>query len=314
MRRSAIAGIVLGSNERVLRNVVEDSCLFAEDCGILNSWSRDGKGTEIAYNILRRNRARWGAAIYLDAGSRNFNLHDNLAESILWSGANITGVNTIANNTFVDVQHVGINYVPGSDAVGADWSAGVAAHNRLGEPFPLSVNLYQPVSMVPNWDWYFAYTTLAPGPRRVEIDWSDMAQGVWSQQQVPLNLSEVDAIAFQLDPIATPYSYTVRRPALWRDGLPGSHASRGSDGFPRLPRTGVRSGRHRLAHLGFPGLSGHGQWPSCGGGPRRQSARRRGCGPGRRLAAVRVHRSRDSTRRSGQRGIVPTCAGAGMPR
>jgi uncharacterized protein (TIGR03437 family) len=225
VRRSAIAGIVLGSNERVLRNVVEDSCLFAEDCGILNSWSRDGKGTEVAYNILRRDRARWGAAIYLDAGSRNFNLHDNLAESILWSGANITGVNTIANNTFVDVQHVGINYVPGSDAVGADWSAGVAAHNRVGEPFPLSVNLYQPASMIPNWDWYFAYTTLAPGPRRVEIDWSDMAQGVWGRQQVPLNLSEVDAIAFQLEPIATPFSYIVSNLRLLPAGANGDSGS-----------------------------------------------------------------------------------------
>jgi uncharacterized protein (TIGR03437 family) len=36
-----------------------------------------------------------------------------------------------------------------------------------------------------------------------------MAQGVWSQRQVPLNLSEVDAVAFQLDPIATPFSFTV---------------------------------------------------------------------------------------------------------
>ena len=209
IRRTALAGIVMGPRSRVLSNLVENVCLFAEDCGNLNVWSMDGKGAEVAYNILRGNRVRWGAAIYLDAGSKNFNLHDNLAEGILWSGANITGVNTIENNTFADVQHQGINYVPPSDAIGADWSAGRAAHNVLGQPFPFTVTLSQPLSLIADYAYYFAYTTLKPGPRRVEIDWAQLGQPAWSQQPVPMDLSQVDSIAFSLDAPAAPFSFDI---------------------------------------------------------------------------------------------------------
>jgi hypothetical protein len=176
IQRTSLAGATLGSQLKVFNNLISTPCLFMEDCGNLNAWSVDDQGTEIAYNILKDNQVRWGAAIYLDAGSHNFYLHDNLAQQILWSGANITGIDTIENNTFLDVQHQGINFVPGANVIGADWSAGIAEHNQLGEPFPIEVALVQPTSIIPDYAYYFAYVTLAPspGPRRVEVDWSLM--------------------------------------------------------------------------------------------------------------------------------------------
>jgi hypothetical protein len=211
IQRTSLAGLTLGSDLKVFNNLVQTPCIFMEDCGNLNAWSTDAQGTEIAYNILEGNQARWGAAIYLDAGSHDFYLHDNLAQQILWNGTNITGVNTIENNTFLDVQHQGINFAPGATELGADWSAGIAEHNQLGEPFPIEVALVQPTSIIPDYAYYTAYVTLtpSPGPRRVEVDFSQMAQGAWSQNQVPMDLSQVQAISFTLDPIANSFNYTV---------------------------------------------------------------------------------------------------------
>ena len=233
IRRAALAGIVLAPRSRVLNNLVEDTCLFVEDCGNINAWSMDGQGTEIAYNILRRNHSRWGAAIYLDAGSKNFRLHDNLGEGIAWNGANITDVNDVENNTFLDVGHQGIAYVPGTTAVGADWSAGQALHNQLGEPFPLSVMLIQPTSLIPDYGFYMVYTPLAPqpGPRRVEIDWSQLSQPGWSQQQVPLSLSQVNSIAFGFDFMVASFSYSISNLRLLPAGGTGDTGA--------VPITGV---------------------------------------------------------------------------
>jgi hypothetical protein len=221
--RTAMAGMLLAPNSHVLNNLVEDVCLFVEDCGNVYVWSTDGQGTEIAYNVLIGNHARWGGAIYLDAGSQNFRLHDNVAQAIAWNGVNITAVNDIENNTFLGVGHQGISYVPGATAVGADWSAGKALHNQLGEPFPLLVQLAQPVSLIPDYGFYMAYTPLAPqpGPRRVEIDWSQLAQPGWSQQQVPLDLSEVDSILFGFDSIVGNFDYTISNLRLLPTGQTG---------------------------------------------------------------------------------------------
>jgi hypothetical protein len=223
IQRTSLAGATLGSQLKVFNNLITTPCLFMEDCGNLNAWSVDDQGTEIAYNILQNNQARWGAAIYLDAGSHDFYLHDNLAQQILWSGTNITGVNKIENNTFLDVQHQGINFVPGSNVIGADWSAGIAEHNQLGEPFPIEVALVQPTSIIPDYAYYTAYITLtpSPGPRRVEVDFSQMAQGAWSQNQVPMDLSQVWAIMFSFDPIANSFNYTVSNLRLLPAGATG---------------------------------------------------------------------------------------------
>ncbi|MGD0047369.1 MAG: hypothetical protein ABSE42_10155 [Bryobacteraceae bacterium] len=101
--RSAMAGMYLAPGSRVLNNLVEDACLFVEDCGNVDAWSMDGQGTEIAYNVFINNHARWGGAIHLDAGSLNFRLHDNFAEGMAWNGVNITNINDIENSTFVGI-------------------------------------------------------------------------------------------------------------------------------------------------------------------------------------------------------------------
>jgi hypothetical protein len=234
IQRTSLAGATLGSQLQVFNNLVTTPCIFMEDCGNLNAWSVDDQGTEIAYNILQDNQVRWGAAIYLDAGSHDFYLHDNLAQQILWSGANITAVDRIENNTFLDVQHQGINFVPGWNVIGADWSAGIAEHNQLGEPFPIEVALVQPTSIIPDYSYYFAYVTLAPspGPRRVEVDFSQMVQPAWSQNQVPMDLSQVWAVAFTFDPIANSFNYTVsnlRMLPMGATGDTGAVAVNGGD-------------------------------------------------------------------------------------
>jgi len=223
IQRTALAGVTMGSSSKVLNNLVTSPCLIMEDCGNLNSWGLDGLGTEIAYNILQNNQARWGAAIYLDADCHNFILHDNLAKQILWNGTNITATDTIENNTFLDIQHQAISFAPGATAVGKDWSAGIAAHNQLGEPFPIEVALVQPTTIIPDYAYYTAYVTLtpSPGPRRVEVDFSQMAQGAWSQNQVPMDLSQVWAITFTLDPIANNFNYTVSNLRLLPTGASG---------------------------------------------------------------------------------------------
>ena len=118
---------------------------------------------------------------------------------------------------------MGISFVPGATAIGADWSAGIAEHNQLGEPFPIEVALVQPTSIIPDYAYYTAYVTLtpSPGPRRVEVDFSQMAQGAWSQNQVPMDLSQVWAISFSLDPIANDFSYTVSNLRLLPAGASG---------------------------------------------------------------------------------------------
>jgi hypothetical protein len=211
IRRTAAGGMSLTPRSRALSNLVEDSCLFNEDCGNIGAWNTDGAGAEIAGNVIRGNQARWGAGIYLDYGSRNFNLHDNLIEHILWGGMNITGVNTIENNTILDFQHQGITFVPLPGAERDDWSAGRVAHNQIAEAYPVSVQLAQPAYLVPDYASYEAYTTLAPqpGPRRVELDWSDFAQPGWSQQRVPMNLSRVDGINFVIDTTGAAFNYTI---------------------------------------------------------------------------------------------------------
>jgi len=220
-------GIVVAPQSQILNNLVQNACLIMEDCGNINTWNMDGQGTEIAYNLLQGNQSRWGAGIYLDAGSPNFNIHDNVVQNVLWNGMNITATDAIQNNTLLEQQHQGVNFAPPANAVGADWSAGVVAHNQILEAFPLDVQLGQPQSKIPDWGYYNAYTTLVPqpGPRRVELDWAQFAQPGWSQQQVPMDLSEVDAINFVIDALATPFSYTITNLRLLPLGAAGDNGA-----------------------------------------------------------------------------------------
>jgi hypothetical protein len=53
------------------------------------------------------------------------------------------------------------------------------------------------------------------------VDFSQMAQGAWSQNQVPMDLSQVSAITFALDPIANSFNYTVSNLRLLPAGAAG---------------------------------------------------------------------------------------------
>jgi len=122
-----------------------------------------------------------------------------------------TAVTRIENNTMLEAQHQSINFVPPQDAIGADWSAGIVAHNQIREGFPISVSLGQNAARIPGYGWYTAYTTLAPqpGPRRVELVWFQFAQPGWDQQQVPLDLSQVLSIGFALESLADTFNYSI---------------------------------------------------------------------------------------------------------
>ena len=209
IRRTAGGGVYPTVHSRTLNNLIESTCLFMEDCGNVYSWGMDVQGAEVAYNILRGNHARWGTGIYLDAGSKNFYVHDNLVQDVVWNGVDTTNINVIENNTLMDVQHQSINFVPPADQVGKDWSAGVVAHNQVANPVPLYVYLGQPIGLIPDYGDYGAYTTLAPGPRRIELDWTQLAQPGWSQQQVPMDLSQVTSITFTIDVPMNTFSYSI---------------------------------------------------------------------------------------------------------
>jgi hypothetical protein len=223
VRRSAAGGIWLAPHSRVVNNLVEQACVFFEDCGNIGDWSADGAGTEVAGNVIRGNHSRWGAGIYLDYGSRNFDIHDNLIEQTVWGGLNITGPNIIENNTVRDFQHLGINFVPLPTDVSASWSAGRVAHNQIAEPFPLTVQLDQPTASIPDYAYYQAYTTLAPqpGPRRVELDWPQFVQPGWGPQPVPMDLSHVDSVTFLVEVSGASFAYTIRDLRLLPVGASG---------------------------------------------------------------------------------------------
>jgi len=107
------------------------------------SWGMDVQGRRSPTTSSGKPRPL-GTGIYLDAGSKNFYVHDNLVQDVLWNGVDTTNINVIENNTLMDVQHQSINFVPPADQVGKDWSAGVVAHNQVANPVPLYVYLGQP--------------------------------------------------------------------------------------------------------------------------------------------------------------------------
>jgi hypothetical protein len=220
IRRSNSMGLNLGPRSKALKNIVEDSMLFTDDAGNIGAWGMDGQGAEIAYNIIRGNQSRWGAGIYLDAGSYNYNIHDNLIEHMLWRGINFSATNIVEHNTFNDIQHEVINVYP---PAGTDMSTARVAHNIISEPFSLYVELAQPASIIPDSAFFCAYTPLVaqPDPRRVEIDWSQLAQPGWSLTEVPMNLSQVYSIRFELTFQATTFDYTITNLRLLPEGQTG---------------------------------------------------------------------------------------------
>ncbi len=228
--RVAGTGLTMGPASRFLCNAVDTTAVDFEDCGDIRAWSMDGQGSEVACNVIHGNNSRWGAGIYLDAGTKNFYVHDNYVYDILWNGINITGPLQVEHNTFVGMQHQGLALVPQSSTDGVDMSAGLLAHNLAAEPFPIDVSLGQPVSLDPEYAMFGASTPLAPGPRRVEILWSQLAQPGWSLQEVPLDLSVVNSIVFNFESPATSFSYSIANLRLLPLGGTGDDGAVAVDG------------------------------------------------------------------------------------
>jgi uncharacterized protein (TIGR03437 family) len=91
---------------RILHNEIYDIGLQTSDLGCTYTWTTDGMGTEIAYNVCHDNHSGPqgfpGSGIYLDDNTSNFVVHHNVVWNVdhalqLTSG----GPHQIYNNTFV---------------------------------------------------------------------------------------------------------------------------------------------------------------------------------------------------------------------
>ncbi len=95
-------------NSKIKYNHLYDAGLLCEDLGITYCYDTDGKNTEIAYNYLHDNKAKkTGAAVYIDNGNSNFNIHHNIITNSLvgininkTSENNVIYNNSLYNNTY----------------------------------------------------------------------------------------------------------------------------------------------------------------------------------------------------------------------
>lgn len=89
-------------NSKINHNHLFNAGLLCEDLGITYTYDTDGKNTEIAYNYLHSNKVKkTGAALYLDNGNANFNVHHNIITNSLVGiviNKNVNN-NKIYNNT-----------------------------------------------------------------------------------------------------------------------------------------------------------------------------------------------------------------------
>jgi len=95
-------------NSKIIQNHLYNAGIHCEDLGVTYCYDTDGKNTEIAYNYIHDNKVKKsGAAIYLDNGNSNFNIHHNIITNSLvgininkTSGNNLIYNNTLYNNTY----------------------------------------------------------------------------------------------------------------------------------------------------------------------------------------------------------------------
>jgi len=216
VRRVARAGIFdyYATTCRFLNNLVEDVSLYSEDMGNFDTWGTDGKGTEIAYNLMRHNHAMWGAGIYLDDNAKGFNVHDNVVEDSTWYGLIFKDLDILQNNTVLQAGHTALYCFP---PVGKDLNGSKVAHNRFHETFPVRVSLNQ--ASVTDYGYYEGYAYL-DNPGRVEVDWDQLAQPWWSAQ-VPLDLTQINSIAFAIECLADSFTFTVSNLRLLPKGQMG---------------------------------------------------------------------------------------------
>ena len=216
VRRVARVGIFdyYSTSCRFLNNLVEDVCLYSDDVGNFDSWGTDGKGSEIAYNLMRGNRGMWGAGIYLDDNAKGFNVHDNVVEDCAWYGFKFSDVDRLENNTALGPGH-GALYC--SQPASKDLTGSKVAHNRFRETFPVRVNFNQ--ASVTDYGYYGGYAYLG-APGRVEVDWGQLEQPWWAVK-VPLDLTQIPTIAFSIECLADSFTFTVANLRLLPKGLKG---------------------------------------------------------------------------------------------
>ena len=93
---------------RILHNQIYDYGLQTNDLGCTYTWSSNGMGTEIAYNLchdgqglLLSNSNPWVAGIYLDDNTSNFVVHHNVVWNTPWAFQLKAASSGVYNNTFL---------------------------------------------------------------------------------------------------------------------------------------------------------------------------------------------------------------------
>jgi uncharacterized protein (TIGR03437 family) len=116
---------------RILHNEIYDFGLQTNDLGGTYTWSSNGMGTEIAYNLshdgqglLLNNSYPWVAGIYLDDNTSDFVVHHNVVWNTPW-GLQLKAANAgVYNNTFLGTMASLLPY-------GNDQITGTAIENNI---------------------------------------------------------------------------------------------------------------------------------------------------------------------------------------
>jgi|GEM_PF-3532897 len=202
--RAARGGIMDGYSGKCkfLYNVVSDVALYSEDFGCFDSWGTDGQNTEIAYNLFENNHTIWGAGLYLDDNAKNFYCHDNVIQNMDWFGIITKQVNTIVNNTVLNVGHNAI-YV--DSPVTTNLAGATVANNLVTETFPVQATVNQ--ASVTDYGYYCGFAYLN-NPGRVELDFSQLVQPWWAQM-VPFDPTSITGFTFSVPDWAVTFNYTI---------------------------------------------------------------------------------------------------------
>lgn len=123
----------------ISRNEMCQAGLSTKDCGITYAWQSDGDNTEISNNWVHDNWTEFGCGIYLDNGSRNYRVLNN----VVWSNQS-TGIrlntpslnNLIQNNTLF---HNGASMDSWSPDNNRDFSGSVIVNNIIPGGFLLGM-------------------------------------------------------------------------------------------------------------------------------------------------------------------------------
>lgn len=177
---------VSGSN--ISHNLVEDVSLQSNDIGFIYTWGTDGGGTEIAYNIGRRNLALFGNGIYFDDGSRNHVVHHNLIESVWGHGVFMKDPNDVYNNTVVGSGRQMVGTFPYDEPVDL---SGARVINNVGPELLVDASLQTASetgskTLLVSTDW-----------QTITLPFDDLERPWYEESNQPLDLSAVAQLGFE---------------------------------------------------------------------------------------------------------------------